>query len=149
MLQWKPKQIILNGKQILQVIDYSKQPVIASHSACRSVTDTDSNFSDRALRALKDHDASMFLTFNRNDLVNDRFSEGIDQLLAHIEFLCEMKFENMGLGSVYQANGKYVPAILNSSDAYHMIQTRLLERGINQSRIRGIMGEHAKTLFGE
>jgi membrane dipeptidase len=135
----------LSEDQMLKVIRYSKAPVIASHSGALGVATVNGNLPDAVLRALKGNHGYVMITFNKKDLYGEEnlSNDGVYQLIDHIDYLKEIiGIDHIGIGSDYQANGRYVPAELNEIDVFRKIVNTMTLRGYTISEINGILGRN-------
>jgi membrane dipeptidase len=142
----------LDPAQKLAVIEASRSPVIVSHTNARSVADLDYNVPDDVLAALKKNRGSVLVSFNRNGVFTEggEKTDGIAKVADHIDYFVKwLGAGHVGIGSDYQADGKYVAAPLAETDAFARISTELARRGHDASAIRAIMGGNAIRLFGE
>lgn len=139
----------LNEKQMIEVINYSKKPVIASHSCSQTVTNDSFNVSDKVLNLLKLNKGYVFVSFNKNGLINPASKKnGIEQYIDNIEYLVNQLGEDyVGIGSDYQAQGKYVPESLNKSNTYKVIANSLLKRGYSETSVNKIMCDNFLRLM--
>lgn len=132
----------LAEKHMIDVIDYSTAPVIASHSCARAVSKNNACLSDAVLGALKANGGYVFITFNRNDLflTGETGIGGIERLIKHAVYITNiLGSDHVGIGSDYQASGNYVPKALNENNTYWQIQKSLRSAGFSDSEIGMIM----------
>jgi len=142
----------LDSAQKLAVIGASRSPVIVSHSNARSVADLDYNVPEDVLAALKKNRGSVLVSFNRNGVfaAGGEKSDGIAKVADHIDhFVKWLGAGHVGIGSDYQADGKYVAAPLAEAEAFAGISSELARRGYDASAISSIMGGNVIKLFGE
>ena len=133
----------LSGKKLLDVINYSKSPVIASHSAAYSISGENGTLSNKALAALKENSGYVMLTFNESDLFGDRINNGsgFKQLLKHIDHIRKyVGIERIGIGTDYQAAGKYIPQDMNHKQVIDEIKKNMLTHGYSEQEINGVLG---------
>ena len=134
----------LSHAQKLAVIARSRAPVVASHSLVQAVTPEEFNLPDEVVAALARSGGSVWVSFNRSDLLAGApDDEALDRLVRHIEALVQRLGENcVGIGTDLQAGGRYVPAPLNRDDAFAVIARRLRERGLSQAAVDGVLGRN-------
>ena len=140
----------LSDDQKLAVINFSDSPVIVSHSNARKIADISYNLSDKVIKRLGQKKGYVFVSFNQNGLYDGKSTDinAIDQFKNHIDYLVKfLGFDNVGIGTDYQANGKYVPQKLNEITAYSEIKEKLLERGFNNENVNKIMGNNILKLL--
>ena len=140
----------LSHAQKIAVISHSRAPVVASHSLARGVTPESFNLPDDVIAALAGHGGSVWVSFNRSDLLG-----GVDEdrtlelLLDHIDYLAvRLGPEHVGIGSDLQAHGRYVPAELNRPDTFARIRQGLAARGYSRTSIDGILGGNVLSALG-
>ena len=135
----------LNKQQRLSVISYSKAPVIASHSNTIKHAAVPGNLTDKVLYALKEKGGYVFLTFNKEDIYRDADpgSSAFDQLIKHMDHLKNnIGADHFGIGSDYQASGRYIPAEFNRPDVFVRLKQRMLESGYTQNEIENIFARN-------
>jgi len=132
----------LSEKHMIEVINFSTAPVIASHSGAKAVSENDGNLSDVVLEAMRASGGYVFTTFNKNGLFLPKETEvnGIERFIEHVVHLTQiLESDHVGIGSDYQAMGKYVPFALNEINAYQQIEEGLQKEGFTVSEIGSIM----------
>ena len=134
----------LSHAQKLAVIARSRAPVVASHSLVQAVTPVGFNLPDEVVAALAASGGSVWVSFNRSDLLGGApDDEALERLVKNIEVLVERLGEDrVGIGTDLQAAGRYTPAPLNRNDAFALIASRLRERGFSQPAIEDILGRN-------
>ncbi|HOC44136.1 MAG TPA: membrane dipeptidase [Thermoanaerobaculales bacterium] len=132
----------LTHAQQLEVIRQSRAPVVASHSLVQAVTPVAFNLPDEVVAALAETGGSVWVSFQRSDLLGDmRDARAADVLVDHIDYLVKrMGVDRVGIGTDQQRGGQYVPEPLNRMDAFAEIGARLRKRGYSQQAIEGILG---------
>jgi membrane dipeptidase len=141
----------LGTDQKLAVIAFSRSPVLASHGNAGSVAGLDFNLTEAVVAALKEKGGSVLVSFNRNGVFGDQEerSDGVTQLLKHIDhFARRLGVDHVGIGSDYQADGRYVAAPLNEPGAFGKIATKLAGHGYDAAAIHKIMHANVLRLFG-
>lgn len=141
----------LDQQQMLEVIKRSSAPVVATHALAGEVNPTTSNLSVDVLTAMAEHGGSVWISFNKADLLGGRGEQAaIDLLVDHIEVLIErLGVDHVGIGSDLQAGGKYVPLPLNRPDAFLEIRRRLLARGHSLDTVEGVLGLNVLRALSE
>jgi len=134
----------LDHRQKLEVIRQSSSPVVATHMLAGEVNPTSFNLPPDVVTALAEHGGSVWVSFNKSDLLGGGPDEGaIDLLVDHIEVLVEqLGADHVGIGSDLQAAGRYVPPSLNRSDAFTEIGRQLIRRGHTQETVNGVLGRN-------
>lgn len=132
----------LSHSQKLEVIEASRAPVVASHSLAQAESPGDFNLPEEVLTALAAHDGSVWVSFNRSDLLGRApEDEAMDRLVAQIAHLAgRLGTDRVGIGTDLQSGGRYVPAPLNRNDAFSVLRARLQEKGYPPAVVDGILG---------
>ena len=118
----------LNDDQKFEVINFSKSPVIASHSNPREVAPSDFNVSDRVIMALREKQGLFLVSFNKGDLFPDKnkAGKGIKKVINHLNYLRKkMGVKHIGIGTDLQHAGKYVPDDLKGVESFIKIISEL------------------------
>jgi membrane dipeptidase len=141
----------LTHEQKLEVISYSRKPVVATHSLTQAVVPNRFNLPEEVLSALALNAGSVWVSFQKEDLLGDAGDEqAIDRLIDHIDVLIErLGPGHVGIGTDLQAGGKYVPVSLSQKDSFARIRQRLQERGFEQDTIDGILGGNILRILAE
>lgn len=132
----------LSHVQKLAVIAASRAPVVATHSLVREVTPVAFNLPDEVVDALAVSGGSVWVSFNRSDLLGGE-SDGraVEVLADHIDALvARLGHDRVGVGTDLQAGGRYVPGELNSPDTFARIRRELARRGYSPEQTDGILG---------
>ena len=135
----------------VEVINHSREPVMASHSAAWSVANRGGNLIDRVLDLMQETGGFAFVSFNTNSLVSPGAdaAEGIKKFVGHIQYL-EQKLGSdfIGIGSDYQADGKYVPDELNKANTFQRIAEELKAIGYTEGEVKNIVGGNFLRAMG-
>ena len=128
----------LSEEEALQVIRLSSSPVIASHSSATAISDNPVSLSEDVLDALAGNGGYVFTTFNKNDLYRrtDQSNDGVNRFVQHVVYLVrKIGHCHVGIGSDYQALGRYVPSSLNEVNTYSQIWSGLKAAGFSAEDI--------------
>jgi microsomal dipeptidase-like Zn-dependent dipeptidase len=142
----------LAASQKLAVIEFSRSPVLDSHANARSVAGIDYNTPDVVLAALKKNRGSVLVSFNRNGVFDERgeTTDGVTQLVNHIDhFVRRLGAGHVGIGSDYQAGGKYVAAPLGDLAAFEKIAAELARRGYDAAVVGRILYSNVLNEFAD
>ena len=140
----------LNEIEMLEVIKYSKKPVIASHSNSRHIASLAYNLSDEVLLALKNSNGMVMVSFNTSGLFIDKnqTQDEFEKLADHVEYLKSIVgINNIGIGTDLQAYGKYVPSGLNTAESFKKIIQSLKLRDFTISEIEQILYKNYMTFI--
>lgn len=128
----------LSEKGFWEVLNVSRQPVIASHSNCRALCNHPRNLNDRQIKALADQGGVMGITFVPDFLGGDHPS--VAQVLAHIDHAIMVGGPDcVGIGSDFDGT-ESLPAGLEDCSRLPVITSGLLERGYSEKVIKKVLG---------
>jgi len=123
---------------MLLVINFSKSPVIASHSNAKQIALLDYNLSIDVLEGLKRNQGLVLVSFNKTGLftIDNQTNDGIKQFVDHIDYLESIiGINRIGIGTDLQAYGKYVPPGLSKEDTFRKIKEELINRDYTNNEI--------------
>ena len=151
-------------------VEVSEAPMIASHSSCRALSNHRRNMSDEMIKALGSRGGVIQITFVDQFLATDHQSNaetlrkqgsggndagtGQDPVLLvdwekivdHIDHAVQVAgVEHVGLGSDF--DGADMPSGMEDVTFLPKITKALLERGYEESQVRGILGENTLSLL--
>ena len=124
----------------------SSEPIVCSHSCCRSLCDVPRNLTDDQMKALAQHDGVMQVTLYHGFLKSDgeaSIRDAIDHLNHAVDV---MGIDYVGLGSDFDGDG----GVAGIADASEMINftIKLLEQRYSYEDIRKIWGENWFRVVG-
>lgn len=120
-----------------EVVELTRQPVIASHSCCRALCDHVRNLTDEQLRAIRDNNGYVGITFVPSFVHKEQPS--VEHLLDHFEHaLAVMGPDHVGLGSDFDGGG----TVLKDATELPLITDGLLLRGQPPDVVRQVLGEN-------
>lgn len=125
-------------KSFYDALEISQQPIVCSHSNCKSLCDVPRNLTDEQLRALARAGGVAQITFYKGFLVKGREANVLDAI-AHLEHAVRlMGIDHVGIGTDFDGDG----TIIGVSDASEMINfTRhLLRKRFSEHDIEKIWG---------
>ncbi|NPD47287.1 dipeptidase [Lentimicrobium sp. S6] len=128
----------LTEGEMLEVINYSKVPIIASHANAKQIASLDYNLTNEVLEALKRNHGLVLVSFNTNGLYSkdNHIKAEIEQLADHIDYIKSVIGINLvGIGSDFQAYGKYVPSGLTKKETFIELKDLLIERDYSLTEI--------------
>lgn len=130
----------LSEQGFWEVLQLSRQPVIASHSNCRALCEHPRNLNDAQIKALAEQGGVMGITFVPDFLGPAEAS--IAEVVKHIEHALEVGgAECVGLGSDFDGTDE-LPAGLFDCSCLPLITSALLERGHGRETIKKVLGEN-------
>ena len=120
------------------VLEISKDPVVASHSNARAVCNHPRNMTDDMIRALADRGGVMGMNF-ATDFVHPK-NPSVETLVDHIDHIVDLVGpEHVGLGSDFDGIPD-TPRGLEDVSKMPSITKELVKRGYSEEYIRLILG---------
>lgn len=146
----------LNDPGFWDVIEFSNDPIIASHSNCRALVNHPRNLTDEQIKAIAEKNG--FIGMNSAGLFVDEKNPTLDKLVDHIDHIVELVgVKHVGLGLDFfdytlkylsEEERRYLPLdniytkdLANDGDV-PKITERLVERGYSNKDIKRILGEN-------
>lgn len=152
----------LNDPGFWDVLEFSKQPVIASHSNCRSLYDSPRNLTDEQIKALADKGGVIGL--NAITHIVGEPGATVEQLIDHLDHIVKIGgIESVGLGFDFadylpkylgEADRKRIPdlsavrGLANDEEVPNLLEG-LSRRGYKDGEIELIAGKNLLRVFGE
>ena len=125
-------------KSFYDALDISRQPIVCSHSSCRSLCDHPRNLTDEQMRALAAKGGVMQITLYDGFLRKDGGASVLDAM-AHLEHAIKvMGIDHVGIGTDYDGDGG-VPGLADASELINFTR-QLLKRQYNERDIQKIWG---------
>ncbi len=125
-------------KSTLDALELSSQPIIASHSSCKSLCDHPRNLSDSTIKAIAKKGGVVQVCGYKGFLKRDGDATIID-LIAHIEHVISLVgYDYVGVGSDFDGGGG-VPGFAGANNFIN-VSVELLRRGHSAENIAKIMG---------
>ena len=138
----------LHPKGFWDIIELSKDPIVASHSNAKAVTDHPRNLTDKQLEAIKDSGGVVGLCYSGNHLKKGG-NASIDDIFKHLHHIKEtIGIEHIGLGTDFDGIGT-PPAGQEDISKNPLITKRLLEEGFGRGEIENIMGQNFVRVIKE
>jgi membrane dipeptidase len=122
-------------------IRYSKAPIVATHSCCRSLCGHRRNLTDDMLRALAGNDGYVGINFYPFFLADDaKPYPGIGRIIEHIDHAVEIcGIDHVGIGSDLDGI-EVTPTGLDDVSAMPLLFAEMKRRGYTQEQIDKISG---------
>jgi microsomal dipeptidase-like Zn-dependent dipeptidase/anthranilate/para-aminobenzoate synthase component II len=125
-------------KSFYDALDISRQPIVCSHSSCRSLCDHPRNLTDEQMRALAAKGGVMQITLYDGFLRKDGGASVLDAM-AHLEHAIKvMGIDHVGIGTDFDGDGG-VPGLADASELINFTR-QLLKRQYNERDIQKIWG---------
>lgn len=140
----------LYENQILQVLERSKMPVIASHSACYEATPLRRNLTDRVIASIAEGGGLILISFNTIALFQEEEIkvDGVKRFADHLIHAVSIAgIDHVGIGTDLQANGRYVSSDLWTDHTIQDIKNELSSRGMVSEDITRLFSENLNNFF--
>ena len=125
------------------VIETTKNPIIASHSNCYAIHTHYRNLTDEEIKAIADGGGVIDVNFHNGFLG----AATVDKIVDHIDYLKELVgVDYIGIGSDFDG-GINAPVDLYDATQYPEITRELVERGYTEEEIRKILGLNFIRVF--
>jgi membrane dipeptidase len=137
----------VSDKSFFDVLSVTNTPVIASHSAVRSLRDHPRNLSDDMLMALAMNGGVLQVCFV-GPYLSSTFPTTVSVLVDHIDYAVNLiGIDHVGIGSDFDGGG----GLLDCRDASQVenITNELINRGYNWNEIQKIWGGNLLRVFRE
>ena len=126
-------------KSFYDALDISNDPIVCSHSNCKSLCNVPRNLTDEQLKALADKGGVCQITLYHGFLRNNGKEADIRDVMEHLEHAIKiMGIEHVGLGSDFDGDGG-IKGLANSSDML-TFTLELMRRRYNNHDIARIWG---------
>ena len=128
----------LSDKGFWDVLQVSQDPVIASHSCCRSLCDHPRNLTDEQIKALAQKGGVIGINFYSKFLTGGQ--AGLNDVVRHIDHICSLVgSDHVGLGSDFDGCGS-LPVGLEDVSRLPALGQALLDKGYSREEMEKIMG---------
>ena len=125
-------------KSFYDALDISQQPIVCSHSSCRTLCDHPRNLTDQQMRALADKGGVMQITLYNGFLVKDGEATMTDAL-NHLEYAIDvMGIDHVGIGTDFDGDGG-ICGLADSSELINLTR-QLMARNYSEQDIQKIWG---------
>jgi len=133
-------------KSFYDALELSQQPIVCSHSSCRSLCDHPRNLTDEQMRALAAKGGVMQITMYNGFLRKDGQATVLDAI-RHLEHAIQiMGIDHVGIGTDFDGDG----GILGMADSSELINftRQLLARHYSERDIQKIWGGNFLRVMG-
>ncbi len=131
---------------LLQVLELSKAPVIASHSGVRALVDNPRNLSDSELDAIKKNGGVVHVTAFNAYLAGPGGKASITELVDHIDYISKhIGIDHVGVGTDFN-HGAGITGFTDLGEALNVTR-ELVRRGYSQEQIAKIWGGNFLRVF--
>ncbi|MHB1050706.1 MAG: membrane dipeptidase [Bacteroidota bacterium] len=133
-------------KTIEDILSVTKNPIIASHSGCRTLRNHTRNLTDTQIQAIAAGGGVIGVVFHRSFLTSTSTST-IDTVIGHIDYIKNLVgIDYVALGSDYDG-GITAPTGLENVSKLPNLTMALLKRGYSKSDVLKILGENYLRVF--
>jgi len=135
----------VSDNSFFDILSTTNTPVIASHSAVRSLFDHPRNLSDSMLVALANNGGVLQMCFV-SPYLSPVFPAGVSDLVDHIDYVVDLVgIDHVGIGSDFDGGG----GLMDCRDASQIknITRELFNRGYSPDDIRKIWGGNLLRVF--
>ena len=138
-----------SDKTFYDCLRYSKAPVIASHSCCRSLCSHRRNLTDQMLRDLGAAEGYVGINFYPTFLSDSTDPvPGVEAIVNHIEMALELCGEDhVGIGSDYDGI-EITPAGMEDVSKIGLVFDEMRLRGYSEALISKVLGENLMSVMG-
>lgn len=134
----------LSEKGFWDVVNYSKTPIMASHSNAKSICNHPRNLSDNQIKAIIKNNGMIGVTYVR-DFTSINENPTSEDLILHINHIVELGgINNIGLGSDFDGAHTLV-GLDNAGDIKNLIN--VLKTKYDSEQIKLILGENWYNYF--
>jgi|DewCreStandDraft_5_1066085.scaffolds.fasta_scaffold00028_72 membrane dipeptidase len=138
----------MHPRCVADVLEISRQPVIASHCNAMAVFRHVRNLTDDQIRAIARRGGVVCATFTF--LTDDREHATLEMVLDHIDHLLRVAGAgHVGIGSDYDGIGGPAPRGLEDAACFWNLTRGLVARGHSDEIIRNVLGANVLRLFRE
>jgi len=128
-------------KTFWDVIELSKQPIIASHSSVQALCYHDRNLTDKQIQAIAKNGGVVQICLVDLFINKDRKKASVDDAIRHIDHTIKVAgIDHVGIASDFDGGGGLIGC--NGSNDMINITIRLLERGYSEKDLTKIWGDN-------
>ncbi|BBE29982.1 peptidase [Tepiditoga spiralis] len=140
----------INDQGFWDIINFSKTPIIASHSNVRTLSSSMRNLTDEQIKAIAERDG--VIGMNGNSIFISNSNPSIDTFIDHVDYIVNLVgIEHVGIGFDFcdmfrNENSKTFDVIKGHEDIGKFIE-KLLEHGYNDKEIKLILGNNFLRVY--
>ncbi len=137
-------------KTISDILEISKNPIVATHSGARTVKDHYRNLYDSQIVDIANTGGVVGIVFYP-PFIGDPNNDGkidIEDVIIHIDYIVNLVgIDYIALGSDFDGTGGYLPEGLEDVTRLPSLTLALLKHGYSQSDVRKLLGENFLRVF--
>lgn len=134
-------------KSFYDVLEYSKVPVICSHSSSRTLCDHPRNLTDAQMKALAEK-GGVAQVCMYSGFLKKGGQATVDDAVKHIMYMIDvMGIDHVGIGSDFDGGGG-LPGLEDAS-WFNMLTRRLISEGLSSDHLKKIWGENFVTVWSK
>jgi microsomal dipeptidase-like Zn-dependent dipeptidase len=134
-------------KSFYDVLEYSKVPVICSHSSSRTLCDHPRNLTDGQMKALANK-GGVAQVCMYSGFLKKGGQATVDDAVKHIMYMIDvMGIDHVGIGSDFDGGGG-LPGLEDAS-WFNMLTRRLISEGLSSDHLKKIWGENFVTVWSK
>ena len=135
-------------KTIQDILEETTNPIIASHSGVRAITNSSRNLYDWQIQDIANSGGVIGIVFYPNFLTGTN-NATISNVIQHIDHIVNLVgIDYVAIGSDFDGIGR-TPVGLENVSKFPNLTLALLEHGYSISDVKKILGENAKRVFDE
>jgi len=129
----------VSEKTFYDVLQYSRVPVIASHSSVRALTDHRRNLSDKQIKALAATGGVVQICLYKEFINHEPEKASLSDVIRHIRYVVDLVgIDYVGIGSDFDGDGEVIGC--RAANELIQITMRLLDAGFSDEEIEKIWG---------
>lgn len=133
-------------KTIVDILETSARPIVATHSGCATLRDHSRNLTDDQIRAIAQRGGVIGVVFYPTFLSTSS-TVSIDTVVKHIDYIKNLVgVDYIALGSDFDGIGT-TPVGLEDVSKFPALTNALLRRGYSRSDVRKILGGNFLRVF--
>jgi len=137
-------------KTISDILEVTKNPIMATHSGVRAIKNSSRNLYDNQIKAIANSGGVIGIVFYPTfigDADNDGDSD-IADVIAHIDYIVNLVgVDYVAIGSDFDGTSGYLVEGLSDVTKYPVLTMALLKHGYTHAQIRKILGENFLRIF--
>lgn len=131
----------VGDEAIRQVLELSKQPIVASHSSCRALCGHPRNLPDELIRAIADKGGVVQACMYRGFVKENGDEATITDFVRHILHLRALVgADHVGIGTDFDGDGEVIGC--RHTGHFIRITIELLRAGLREDEVKKILGEN-------